>query len=364
MKRSSLTLTAALLALAAAAQPRVTWLETDHNFGAFSEDDGAVTAVFRYVNTGTAPLVITGARANCGCTTPRYDPAPLAPGDTAAVSVTFDSRGQTGKFSKKAFIDTNTTPERSTLIVRGTVIGNEASVAQRFPTAMGQMRLARPTALLGTVSKGHIKNVFLKGYNASATDSLRPAVADVPDWVDVTLAPPAVAAAEQFALSLMVRPDRTPLYGVVMDTITIIPDPVRSPDSRYRLPIVATINEDFSRLTQKDYAKAPVAQLSADRVDMGELTAGQTATAHFTITNAGKSTLKIRRIYTSDPGIVIRCKDTSVKPGKSADVTFLVTPTLPADASTPTPVLNARISIITSDPVTPLHTLRLVATLR
>ena len=60
MKRSSLTLAAALLTLAAAAQPRVTWLETDHNFGAFSEDDGAVTAVFRYVNTGTEPLVITG----------------------------------------------------------------------------------------------------------------------------------------------------------------------------------------------------------------------------------------------------------------------------------------------------------------
>lgn len=358
MKRSSLTLAAALLTLAAAAQPRVTWLETDHNFGAFSEDDGAVTAVFRYVNTGTEPLVITGARANCGCTTPRYSPEPLAPGDTAAVRVTFDSRGQAGQFSKKAYIDTNTTPDRTTLTVRGIVIGSEASVAQRFPVDMGRMRLSRPAALLGTVAKGHIKNVYLKAYNPSVTDSLRPAVADAPEWVDIVMAPPAAGPAEQIALSFLVRPDRTPLYGVVMDTVTVIPDPVGHPADRYRLPIVVTINEDFSRLTEKDYAKAPVARLSTERLDLGDTKAGEPVTAEFTITNTGKSPLKIRRIYTTDPGIAIRCKATTIKPGKHAPVTLTVTP--PSDAT----LLNARITVITSDPLTPLQTLRLVATLR
>ncbi len=50
----------------------VEWLGTSHDFGAFDESMGVVETEFRFVNRGDEPVVILAARANCGCTTPRY----------------------------------------------------------------------------------------------------------------------------------------------------------------------------------------------------------------------------------------------------------------------------------------------------
>lgn len=354
MRRSSLLIAAiAVCAPLAVATPKIKWLSTDHNFGAFNESVGKVTAVFRFVNDGDEPLVITGARANCGCTTPKYPVEAIAPGDSAQISVDFDSGGRPGRFNKKVYIDTNTEPARSTLTVRGVVIGDEASVAQRYPVDMGDIRLARSAALLGIVTKGHIKSVYLNAYNAT-NDSVRPAVRDVPKWLDITMAPPAIGPGEQLSISFLVRPDKTPLYGVVSDTITVVPDPLK-PEKTYRLPVVVSINEDFSKLSDKELRDAPAAILSSERINLENIPAANTTETTFSIKNDGKSPLKIRRIYSPDPGIAIATKATTIKSGKKADVMVSVTPAPDAE------LVNARITVITNDPITPVQTIRLTA---
>ena len=62
---------AAFLAPTALAGPAITWLSSVHDFGAFDEDDGIVSCEIPYVNSGDSPLLLTGARASCGCTTPQ-----------------------------------------------------------------------------------------------------------------------------------------------------------------------------------------------------------------------------------------------------------------------------------------------------
>ena len=54
------------MALTAAAQPQVTWLERQHDFGVFLEADGKVSCSMALVNTGTEPLIIVKAQAGCG----------------------------------------------------------------------------------------------------------------------------------------------------------------------------------------------------------------------------------------------------------------------------------------------------------
>ncbi|MDE6093764.1 MAG: DUF1573 domain-containing protein, partial [Muribaculaceae bacterium] len=98
------------LSFSATAQSSVTWLETAHNFGAFSENDGKVACTFRFVNNRQTPVIIQSARATCGCTTPKYPTAPIAPGDTAEIQVSYNAIGRPGKFSKKVYIYSNTTP--------------------------------------------------------------------------------------------------------------------------------------------------------------------------------------------------------------------------------------------------------------
>ena len=131
------------------AQPRVEWVSETIDFGAFREEAGPVTAVFRGVNTGTEPLVILSARANCGCTTPKYRTVAYAPGDTAEVEVTYDPQGRPGRFKKFVYVDTNTAPERSKLTVQGVVIGEANTLSGRYPVEGGARRLAAPPRRVG-----------------------------------------------------------------------------------------------------------------------------------------------------------------------------------------------------------------------
>lgn len=332
------------------------WLETDHDFGAFSEDLGKVGTTFKYVNTGTEPLVIISARANCGCTTPKYDTGALAPGDTAQLFVQYDAVGRPGRFMKKIFVETNAEPERSTLYVRGVVVGSSQTVGMRYPASMGKLSLARAAALLGDVSKSHMKVEMLNAYN-STTDSITPTVTNLPEWLTVSCTPSPVAPGEQMSFNFMVHPDRTSLYGQVSDTVYIVPD-VREPEVRHKLPVVVTFSEDFSKLTQKELAQSPQATLISERVDLGKVQAGTPLKTTYQLRNDGKSPLLVRRVYSSDEANTqITISNTKIKPGKQATITVTHTP------ETDAPLVNLKITVITNDPLTPTQWLRLTAEL-
>jgi hypothetical protein len=352
-KFASIIACAAISSIGAFAQPQIKWLESDHDFGAFSEDLGMVSVSFRYVNIGDQPLVITGARANCGCTTPRFSLDPLAPGDTAKIEVKYDAVGRPGRFSKKIYVDTNTEPTRSTLLIHGVVVGASQTVAQRYPISMGKLSLARAYAMLGEVSKSHMKVEMLNAYNCT-TDSITPSVVDLPNWLTVTCTPSPLAPGEQMSFNFIIHPDRTPLYGVVTDTVSVVPD-INEPNVQYKLPVVVTLNEDFSKLTDKDIAKSPQATLLNERADLGIVKRGETLSASYEIRNDGKSPLLIRRVYSAENNVNITVSSDKIKPGKKATITATYTPD--ANAS----IVNMKIMIIPNDPLTPTQAVRFTA---
>lgn len=58
----------------------ITFTKESHDFGIISDDKGAVSTEFEFINQGNAPLVIFSATADCGCTRPEYPKNPVAPG--------------------------------------------------------------------------------------------------------------------------------------------------------------------------------------------------------------------------------------------------------------------------------------------
>ena len=94
--------------------------ETVYDFGQVSLKKGKVSHEFSFTNEGGKNLVITNARADCGCTRPEYSEAPVAPGKGGKVKVTFAPAGK-GHFSKKITITTNGDPRKTRLIIKGEV---------------------------------------------------------------------------------------------------------------------------------------------------------------------------------------------------------------------------------------------------
>ncbi len=88
------------------AQPRIEVDLSEYNFGSIEEGQ-KVTHVFRFSNTGDAPLNIERVRSSCGCTVPRLSAEVLAPGDVGEVEAVFDSRRFNGQVVKTIYLYTN-----------------------------------------------------------------------------------------------------------------------------------------------------------------------------------------------------------------------------------------------------------------
>lgn len=352
-------ITALICALAGAiavmqAQPEIAWQNTKHNFGAFDEADGPVTCRFVFTNTGDSPLTITAARASCGCTQPRYPREAVAPGDTASITVTYDPAGRPGRFSKSIYVDSDAkTDHRSRLLIEGVVVGTSETLSGRYPVDFGNLKMRTSAIMFGQVSKPHLKNVFIEAYNRSS-DSIRPALVKAPDYITVNFEPKTVGPGEQFTIICYFNSAKCKTYGLVEDSVSLSVG-----DRVDRLPFVAIVNEDFSRLTAKERAKAPVCRPESETLDFGRIAAGSGKVSLSTdICNDGDNQLEIRRVYTVDPGVTVSIDRDSIKRGKKATLTV----TVDRDAL-PGSLLNARISLITNDPQKPVRTIRAVGEL-
>lgn len=89
--------------------PQISFTETAYDFGTINQGD-TIVHVFKFKNTGNAPLVVSNARAGCGCTIPSWPKQPIAPGAEGSIRVKFNSRGKEGHIDKPVTITANTYP--------------------------------------------------------------------------------------------------------------------------------------------------------------------------------------------------------------------------------------------------------------
>ncbi len=353
MKKTVIAALAVFGTLTLSAAPQVRWLATEHNYGAFDEDEGNVTCTFTYINDGDEPLTVTAARATCGCTTPEFTRHPVEPGDSGTVSVTYNPTGRPGRFDKKVYVDFNTTPERSTLRIKGVVIGSANTLRSRFPLDAAPLRLKGDHVVFGTVKTARAKTQFVDIYNASG-DTVTPVWHNLPPYLSVTPSSPVIAPGEQETYTLYLVSDRAKTVGTLTDSIGlgVAGDPAGKITP---ITFTAVIEEDFSYLTPSMRRNAPVAQFDTDRIDFDRYTPDTPLTGSLRVTNKGKSPLMIRRAYSLDPGITVTVDNDKIKKGK----TGVIRVTVGDDALRNDGIINARVQVITNDPEHPVTNIRI-----
>ena len=88
------------------------FMEEEYNFGTINQGE-VVSHTFKFKNTGSEPLIITDAKATCGCTVPKKPTEPIAPGETGELVVEFNSAGKSGAQTKQVTVTANTNPPQS-----------------------------------------------------------------------------------------------------------------------------------------------------------------------------------------------------------------------------------------------------------
>lgn len=94
MKNLLAVLFISLIGYGAVAQEKMAKIEfekTTIDYGTIEKGADGVR-VFKFKNTGDAPLIISNVKSSCGCTIPKKPNKPIMPGDTGEIEVKYDTK--------------------------------------------------------------------------------------------------------------------------------------------------------------------------------------------------------------------------------------------------------------------------------
>jgi hypothetical protein len=88
------------------AQAKIKFTETKKDLGKVKKGD-IVSAEYEFKNEGDQPLIITNYEVECSCTTVDFPKQPIAPGQTAKLTVKFDTKSAYDRQDRKVVIVSN-----------------------------------------------------------------------------------------------------------------------------------------------------------------------------------------------------------------------------------------------------------------
>lgn len=118
--------------------PAMEFETTEIDYGTIAQNSDPLR-VFKFTNTGDAPLVIKAAKGSCGCTVPAYPKQPILPGESATIDVRYDTK-RIGAFTKTVTLTTNEADEKHVLRIKGQVepqLASEDALPESEPTLLG-----------------------------------------------------------------------------------------------------------------------------------------------------------------------------------------------------------------------------------
>ena len=107
----------------AGAYPQFAFQEEEYNFGDIRDGD-VVSHVFKFTNTGTAPLIFKRISSSCGCTIPKKPEKPIEPGESGEIEVEYDTK-RVGVFMKAISVVSNSKNSSLVLRIKGKVMEEE-----------------------------------------------------------------------------------------------------------------------------------------------------------------------------------------------------------------------------------------------
>lgn len=103
-----------------------------HDYGTI-EQGGNGECTFVVTNTGNEPLIIQMCKGSCGCTVPTCPQEPIAPGQSAKITVKYDTQ-RVGPINKTVTITSNATNEPTKMIrISGDIKAKEGATPAPAP---------------------------------------------------------------------------------------------------------------------------------------------------------------------------------------------------------------------------------------
>ncbi len=292
----------------------------DHDFGVVPEEGGPISHPFTFVNTGDAPLLISEVKASCGCTTPSWSREPIAPGDTGVVVAQYNPQNRPGTFRKSINVTSNAEPSIRVLYIKGVVNPKPKTPVDDYPTAMGNLRVKYQSLNMAKVLTKEPLTKSFEMYNDGADAILFNAINVTPPHITVDVEPKELLPRQKG----FIRVTYDATQAVEQNRLGFSTDRVRlytnEADSVKEFTVMATVEEYFEPLTDKELRKAPKISFASKTHDFGTIAQNEVAKTEFTFTNTGKDDLHIRSTK-ANCGCTVSQPDKNVlKSGESSQI--------------------------------------------
>jgi hypothetical protein len=327
----------------------------DYNFGKIKEADGPAIYDFKFTNTGKIPLIIQSVEASCGCTTPEWSREPVLPGKTGFIKVSFNPEFRPGIFTKSISVMANIPRSVAILTITGEVIPRELKVEDIYAVDFGKIRLKSKELSFLKVKDNEIKIDTLPFYNPGIP-SVTVSFKDVPSYIAIKTVPAMVPSKTDGLFIISFNGTKKPSYGYLSSTIPLAFNGEKKFD--YSIKIGATVEEDFSKLSESELANAPTIEFNSRTFDFGVIPEGQKVDYLFKITNKGKKELIIRNVSVSCECVVAKPTSTTIPSGGNTEMKVSF------DSSGKVGMQNKMITVISNDPDHSTTVLRVAGTVK
>lgn len=326
-----------------------------HDYGTIEENGGPVSHDFIVSNTGKAPLVINRVTASCGCTTPDWTKAPIAPGKTGVIKVTYNPAGRPGPFNKTISIYSNGKQGAYILSIKGSVIPKSKGNSMPMSTSIGDLKMTTSSVLFNVINPGEVRGERITIKNGS-NNTMNITLKNTADYITASIASANLAPNETTDITVLFDGDKISQRGRISNKLPITISESNGKKTSGVINVRANVPGMNRSTTMEDLKNGPKMELSTNLVNLGSAKGAKSRLSRdLSISNAGKSNLEIYSISIDDENFAVSGGQKEIKPGQAA--TFKVS----VDPKVIKGYTEESIHIISNDPKGPVRIIRVYA---
>lgn len=297
---------------------KVSFDKVVHDFGDLMVTDPPQKTIFVMKNIGSSPVAINNVMSSCGCTEPSWSKAPVRPGETAQIEVTFLNDQGAYPFSKTLTVYVSGLSKPVLLKIKGDVHAKKMPLSELFPHHCAGIGFKDEKIDIGQLEQGTSRRCELQCANISKRKVTMEILSSDQGLVVIS-APSSLSPGEKgtFVFEVNTALLERPLWGRNNFGVKLSID-----GKIYENPIRVTtvIKENFTGLSEDERRSAALPTFSVSSGEYFSVKDGDILEKEFSFKNIGKGRLSFYKADCSEPERVKVDYPSSVEAGNGGKV--------------------------------------------
>lgn len=344
MKQILTFLTFILFTAATFAQGQLEFKNQEIHLKDLMIDDQPTHITYKFKNKGNQPVIISRIIPFNNNLHAEWPKEPIAPGKSGEIRVNFISKNIQENFNYRLHVYSNASNKRAELSLSGNLVENPGKPELLYKYNMDGVKFKSNHINFNKIYTWQVVTDTVPYLNMRQ-EAISITTQYKPGHIEVKAVPEKVEPGKKGLLYITYDAPKKNDYGFTYESVILSFNNERN--YNHRLSINASLTEDFSKLSAKELAAAPVASFDKKEISFGEIKQGSKTDCDFTLTNTGKTTLIIRKTKASCGCTAVTLGQKELAPGASTVIraTF--------DSSGKNGRQYKTITVITNDPKHP-----------